>query len=350
MGNSWFLALNKTPSSIARHVCFWLGFYLLFTGIMSFIGNIKIYALINLVSVCLFIVAYYSLRYILIPKLYNTNRKGLFGLALLGLALLVYCLYWLLRINFLEHHMNFDWNAPFENLVEFALKTVRFFSPTMLLLVWENQYQRKQDLNRRRLLEKEKLATELKFLKAQINPHFLFNTLNNLYSFVVTKSPKAPEMLSRLTGILDYVINQSQHRTVPLSSEIDTIEHYLELEKIRYGDRLEVQYNTNSTHNNTISPLILLSIIENAFKHGVSGDIENPKVHIDIQSNDDGIYCKVWNTKSKYKGELNDEYKQGIGLSNIKRQLKLIYPEQHKLKIEDQEKSFTLSLRINTAA
>jgi len=93
-----------------------------------------------------------------------------------------------------------------------------------------------------------------------------------------------------------------------------------------------------------------LSIIENAFKHGASGDIDQPKIDIDIRTIEQSIHCKVWNTKSQHQGEINDAYKSGIGLSNIRRQLDLIYPNQHMLRIDDNPKDFTLTLTINTAA
>jgi len=130
------------------------------------------------------------------------------------------------------------------SLIDYLTQTVQFYSPAMALLAWESHHERKAEQERIHQLEKEKLNTELKFLKAQLNPHFLFNTLNNLYSFVVTGSPKAPEMILGLSGILDYVLYRSQQASVPLAEEITAIENFINLEKIRYGDRLEINYQT----------------------------------------------------------------------------------------------------------
>jgi len=224
---------------------------------------------------------------------------------------------------------------------------VQFYSPAVLLIAWEAHIDRKLEQERIQQLEKEKLSTELKFLKAQLNPHFLFNTLNNLYSYVVTGSPKAPDMVLRLSGILDYVLYKSQQASVTLKEELEAIENFLALEKIRYGERLEVTYVNGGDTSARVSPLLLLSIVENAFKHGASGDIESPKIKIDIQEKDKRISCSVWNTKSKHQGELNDEYKEGIGLSNIKRQLNLVYPDSHQLQIDDEVNSFQLFLNLN---
>jgi len=215
------------------------------------------------------------------------------------------------------------------------------------LMVWEAQSDRKNELLRIEELEKEQMANELKFLKAQINPHFLFNTLNNLYSYVVNESPKAPDMIMRLSGILDYVLYKSQIKQVPIREELTTIENFLGLERIRYGDRLKVEYESKGDMGTPISPLILLSIIENAFKHGASGDIESPLIKIIIKAENHQIHGQVWNTKSKYNGELNDGYKEGIGLSNIKRQLNLIYPDSHKISVIDGLDSFEVNVQIN---
>ena len=128
---------------------------------------------------------------------------------------------------------------------------------------------------------------------------------------------------------------------------METIEHFLKLEQIRYGDRLRVDFRKEGALSSQVSPLILLSLVENAFKHGASGDIDSPEIRIEIREDATSICCNVWNTKSKYHGELNDSYKHGIGLSNVKRQLNLIYPKNHHLIIDDQEEFYSLSLKIN---
>ena len=350
MVKEWILKYDGSLRSLKWHFLLWLSFYVIFTFVMSYYGDWKKYLIINAFNVFLFIVAYYMLRYWQIPKIYQRGKPLLFVVSLVGSILFCYSLYWGLRMTLMQNIAPMYNEKPFVRLGEFMVRTVRFYSPSMLLLVWEYQYSRIQDQNRIRALEKEKLGTELKFLKAQINPHFLFNTLNNLYSFVVRESPKATDMLDRLTGILEYVFEGSKNDQVPLKAEVSTIEDYLELEKIRYGDRLTVNYDVSGDMDLHLSPLILLSVIENAFKHGASGDIDQPIIDITIGTKEETILCDVWNTKSAHQGEINDEYKSGIGLSNIKRQLDLIYPKKYALEIDDQSKRFTFSLAINTAA
>jgi len=299
-------------------------------------------------------IAYYALKHIQLPFLYNRNKVVLFGLSLLVSSIILYTIWRIAGIYWLDELRGFKGRIPFMGFADYLVQTVQFYSPAMALLAWELHEERQQELKRihqlekeKITLEKEKITTELKFLKAQLNPHFLFNTLNNLYSFVVSGSPKAPDMILRLSGILDYVLYKSQNKEVALKEEVTTIEHFLALEKIRYGDRLEVNFIKEGNMFAPISPLILLSVVENAFKHGASGDIDNPKINIDILAENEVIKCTVWNTKSKYQGELNDAYKEGIGLSNIKRQLNLIYPDQHELIIKDEADFFHIQLNIN---
>ncbi len=307
----------------------------------------SVYLVINLLNLAIYMSAYYILKRLQLPYLYSRGRFVLFALSLLGLSILFYTIWRTAGVLWIDELRGLKGRFRFMSLIDYLTQTVQFYSPAMALFAWESHHERKAEQARIHQLEKEKLTTELKFLKAQLNPHFLFNTLNNLYSFVVTGSPKAPEMILGLSGILDYVLYKSQQSSVPLSEEITAIENFINLEKIRYGDRLEINYHTAGNKSVPVSPLLLLSLVENAFKHGASGDIDNPKITVDIQEKDASIICKVWNTKSSHQGELNDAYKEGIGLSNIKRQLNLVYPNNHELKIKDEATTFTISLIIN---
>lgn len=330
-----------------RHIIFWLTIYLVWTYIRGNQHFYHIYFQVNLIQLTMYMIVYYTLRHVQIPKLLNKGKVVLFVFSIFALSVLMYVFWRTMGFIWLDDLRGFT-HARFFSLSEYLLQTVQIYAPAMILFTWESYADRQRELERIDELEKEKIANELKFLKAQINPHFLFNTLNNLYSNVINKSPKAPDMVMQLSGILDYVMYKSQNTSVPLREEVNTIEHYLGLERIRYGERLEVDYKVGQKLNLPVSPLILLSIVENAFKHGASGDIDNPKIKIDIHEKGNNIQCNVWNTKSKYQGELNDAYKKGIGLKNIRRQLDLIYPNKHALRIEDGESAFNVMLTIQT--
>jgi len=337
-------------STFAKHLLLWVAIYVVYTYMMSFYEDWHGRMVANLVNVPLFMIAYYLLAYVQIPYLYNKGRIGWFVISIIASSFVIGAI---CRINgymWMDAFFGKTHDIPFMTPGSYLVKTVRYYTPAMAILAWNSHEARRSELERMQLLEKEKIANELKFLKAQINPHFLFNTLNNLYSYVVNQSPKAPDMIMQLSGILDYVLYKSQKGEVTLQEEVDTIEHFLQLERIRYGDRLQVDFHKAGNLATPVSPLILLSVVENAFKHGASGDIDSPKIRIQIKEEQGTILGRIWNTKSQHQGELNDAYKEGIGLSNFKRQLDLIYPERHELRIEDQEDSFCVSLSIKPAA
>ncbi|MEM1120467.1 MAG: sensor histidine kinase [Bacteroidota bacterium] len=327
---------------------FWTVIYFLWAFMKSSGGRFfSTYLLVNLVNVPLYMAAYYLLKHVQLPKLYNRDKLVLFGISLLLSSIVFYTIWRVAGALRLDELRGLKGRMRFMSLADYLIQTVQFYSPSMALLAWELHHERQRELQRIHQLEKEKITTELKFLKAQLNPHFLFNTLNNLYSFVVNGSPKAPDMILRLSGILDYVLYRSQRQEVQLKEEITTIEHFINLEQIRYGERLVVEFEKSGNLTRSISPLLLLSLVENAFKHGASGDVDQPRIIIKIKGMEDAVYCTVWNTKSKYQGELNDAYKEGIGLSNIKRQLNLLYPETHQLMIEDEANYFKVGVTIS---
>ena len=327
-------------STRLRHIIFWTVIFGLWTYMKTTPGTLDEALLMTSVNLPFFMSIYYLTRKVLIPRFYLCNRTLLFINTFLFTTLSISGI-WYFLASLIEVE-------PFQTLQNYFLETVQLCTPAAALLAWDIYTDWTDEQKRIQLLEKEKISSELKFLKAQLNPHFLFNTLNNLYSFVINKSSKAPKIIEHLSGLLDYAIHKSKEHRVTLQEEFVAIEHFVELEKIRYGERLNVTYDTKGDFSQRISPLLLLSIVENAFKHGASGDIENSKIKIDLEGKGQSIRCNVWNTKRQYVGETNDDYKEGIGLSNIKRQLNLIYPNLHEMSITEDEHSFDLRLRIQS--
>ena len=330
-----------------RHTLFWLGIYVLWSYMKSGGTFWHVVLKINVLNVAIYMVAYYFLRYYQLPKLYNQEKYIRFWLSIFLMTVAFYVVWRAAGVLWYDALYEPTSKRPFFYLANYLTQSVQFYSPAIMLLAWEFYHTRQKEKLRIEQLEKEKLANELKFLKAQINPHFLFNALNNLYSFVLNQSPKAPDLIMQLSGMLDYVLYQSQKPTVALQQEVNCIENYIALEKIRYGDRLQVAYEVTGDLSVPIAPLILLSIVENAFKHGASGDIATPRIKIQIGVENRRILCLIWNSKSAFQGEINDAYKEGIGLSNIKRQLKLTYPNQHQLQIDNQPDAFQIKVSIH---
>jgi len=208
--------------------------------------------------------------------------------------------------------------------------------------------QEKNDLEKKKLNTELKLKeAELKLLKAQIHPHFLFNTLNNLYGLTLEKSDQAPDLVLRLSDILDYILYRCNEKSVPLSDELDNLKNYIEIEKIRYSEKLKMTVNFPvETNNFRIAPLIILPFIENAFKHGVSNYPGIAFVKTKINLIENTLVFKIENSKNPIKQTKNN-YTKGIGLQNARKRLNLIYPEKYILKIEDKSETFSVHLTLN---
>jgi two-component system, LytTR family, sensor histidine kinase AlgZ len=197
---------------------------------------------------------------------------------------------------------------------------------------------------RRKELENEKLTAELTFLKAQINPHFLFNTLNNLYYLAFTNSPNTTEVIAKLSQMMRYMIYDSNHEKVTLSKEIEYIENYISLEKLRLNNQIPINIIIEGDISQVkIVPLILITFLENAFKHGVSNNSTNAYISINLSVQNKELVYIIENSKL----EINNHEKSGIGLQNVKRRLDLSYPQKSHLEVIDSEKYYKISLVLD---
>lgn len=196
-------------------------------------------------------------------------------------------------------------------------------------------------------IENEKLTSELRFLKAQINPHFLFNTLNNLYYLAFTNSPNTTEVIAKLSQMMRYMIYDSNHAKVPLMKEIEYMKNYISLEKLRLNEPIPINFEvTGNTNGVLIVPLIFISFLENAFKHGVSNNFSGAWITADILL--EGTACIYTVANSKLPQSLvNQEEQSGIGLKNVKRRLELSYPDNFELEIEDNADEYRVRLKLN---
>lgn len=205
----------------------------------------------------------------------------------------------------------------------------------------------RQQLTRARvekLLIKEKLETELKYLRNQTNPHFLFNTLNNIYALARKKSDETPDVVLKLSKLLRFMLYEAAKPLITIGDEIRMLEDYIDLEKIRYNGRLTVSFLKEiDKEQESISPLLLLPFIENAFKHGASESRFVSNINIEMKLQNSILSFNVKNTKE------NNDQQDGntkIGLSNVKRQLELMYTE-YDLQVLNETSLFIISLKIN---
>ncbi|WP_075341311.1 sensor histidine kinase [Tenacibaculum agarivorans] len=332
---------------IVQHILFWIGIFLFYIFSSTDPELFEQTVITTLVKFPLLILAAYAFNYWQVPSYLKQKKYISFAVSMLGVIIVLVILFRFIGYFYLDRFCA-DGPYPLLSLVDFPFYMLSFHFPALLMYFYK--VNKEQEIKKEKIfqLQKEKITTELKYLKAQLNPHFLFNTLNNLYSYVLIKSPKAPDMVLQLSEILDYILYKSQHDFVALREEIQIIENYLALEQIKYGNRITISFEKEIQHKELkITPLLLLSIVENAFKHGASGSIEKPTINISLKELDSTIEFVVWNTISATKKDnKTDSYKNGIGLSNIQRQLDLIYPEKHELITEETDSFFNLRLTL----
>jgi LytS/YehU family sensor histidine kinase len=192
-------------------------------------------------------------------------------------------------------------------------------------------------------LQKEKTEAELKYLKGQINPHFLFNTLNNIYSLAMKGSGQASESILRLSKMMRFVLYEAGNSQIMLKDELALIQDYIKLEQLRYTNRLEVKYSENVDDPvQQVAPLLLIHFVENAFKHGVSETRAESFVHVNIRLAKKDLHVRVVNSK----GDASKRNGVSIGMENIRKQLNILYP-QHRLEIRDDEQTYSINLSIS---
>ena len=194
-------------------------------------------------------------------------------------------------------------------------------------------------------LLKENIEAQLQLLRAQVHPHFLFNTLNNIYSQTQLESPKGSKMIMGLSDILRYILYEGQKPYVPLNQELLMIKEYINLEKIRYGNKLDVDVSTpDKTDDIYIAPLLLLPFVENCFKHGTSNMGQDPWLNLIIELNDKILVMKLMNGKTQLIDDIQG--KSGIGINNVRQRLDLLYKDKHDLQLREDEEVFVVDLKV----
>jgi len=204
--------------------------------------------------------------------------------------------------------------------------------------------------NQRKELESQNLQSELKFLKSQINPHFLFNTLNSLYALTLKKSDLAPAIVLKLSEMMRYMLYECNEKQVPLSKEINYMNNYLEMEKLRHGSKMKIDVNLKGDiQNQKIAPLLLMPFIENAFKHGINNQVNQGYIKLDIQVFPQSLKMNLENSKSPSLpfAIISDKKSGGIGLVNVKRRLEILYPTTYELEIKETDEIYKVALNLN---
>lgn len=192
-------------------------------------------------------------------------------------------------------------------------------------------------------LKSDKAKAELMLLKSQINPHFFFNTLNNLYGLVVEKSDQAPEVVLKLSDMMRYTIYEGKQDFVPLVDEVEYLENYIELHKIRYQQKVDIQFRKQLEINPTIAPLLFIILLENAFKHGVESLREGAYVQLSLHAEANRVTFSIENN---FRPKTSEQA-GGIGLENLKKRLQHIYPDRHQFQIVQRASIYKVQLSID---
>lgn len=283
----------------------------------------------------------------LLRRLPSSPRKtvgivviGLFGLAVALLAHRLVIVKWVLPHMYKEAttlRMIFETQRLISSFMDIAL--------VVGVAVAFKQYRiSQQSREREKELEKEKMQAELKFLRSQTNPHFLFNTLNNIYALARKKSDETPGVVMKLSKLLRFMLYEARKGQISISEELRVLQDYIELEKIRYNERLEITLTQHiDDKTQAIAPLILLPFVENAFKHGASESRFSSFVHIEVRLEAGMLSFNVENSKETESAGGTSE---GIGLENVRRQLELMYPV-HTLEVDNGNEVYRVILNIN---
>lgn len=356
---------KKKVVPIIAHLAAWVCFFTLpylvfFPGLREF--NMSNHVLATIICNNIFLVFFFYLNtQVLIPKFLVKEKWLLYLLSIVG------CLFFFLYIprqiaSLLVPTENFNTVPDLgNNLVnqnkQRLLRARRrsgnaYFNTAIFLLVMtlgtcitvvQRWLKTEQD---RKETENEKLNTELSFLKSQVNPHFFFNTLNNIYSLAIVRSDKTAPAVLKLSAIMRYILTETERNLVPLENEIEFIHNYIDLQQVRLTDKVQVNFDIKgNTGELLIAPLILIPFVENAFKYGVSTK-EQSSIKISLESN--GNIINFSSSNFIVQSENNMTENTGIGINNVKRRLELMYPGKHTMVTKEENGYYFVNLQINT--
>lgn len=343
-----FNTLNRLfQIRLVNHLIFWVSFVMIGSYIFSYQQNFPyIFYLLNLLIHLPVLLAFtYYVLYSLVPDFLLKGKYVLFFAILAFVSAIASLLklyisknvYYNLFIPKALHPE--DWYT----IDSFLINMLWILGPAILFAMFKyyRSWIKSQDISKE--AERKRLATELQVLKGQLNPHFLFNTLNNLYSLALSKSDKTAMVIAKLSDMFHYILYECNSIEVPVSKELKLIEDYIELEQIRYSERLSIQFDKKiGNRNYLVPPMLLYSFVENCFRHGSSPDPDLPWIKISLVVRGNNLIFEASNSIPNNK-TINAE---GVGLLNSQRRLELLYPDFHKLTIREENKVFYIRLEI----
>jgi sensor histidine kinase YesM len=343
---------NRLSYRIGRHVVFWVVCWAFMGFLYSFnyyYLPTQDYFLLSYVESFLYLPQHiflsYSIIYFVLPRFILKGKywNGLIAIALLiVLAALGSPLSNYLLINPFREYINFPYKhltiaQSFMGGLRGSTTVAGFAAAIKLIKYW---YLKKLENEQ---LEKEKLAAELQLLRGQVHPHFMFNTLNSIYGMALKKSDDTAASILKLSQLMRYILTECNGTVVPLAREVEILRHYIELEKGRFKERLDMTVNIQGDLQKNIAPLLLLPFIENSFKHGANEMIDQAWISLDLAVQEDTLKFKLINGRNP---QATHPYSGHIGLQNVKKRLQLLYPNAHELRITEDDDTFVVSLTL----
>ncbi|MEO5997583.1 MAG: histidine kinase [Chitinophagaceae bacterium] len=284
--------------------------------------------------------------YILYPEYLGKKKYVKFFSSIFVLTIVTYSLFYVVISNL--------WNLntqPFDTRIVNIWHASVYFATAgppvvcclfLFIKMLKNYY---FQMENKATLLKENANAELQLLKAQVHPHFLFNTLNNIYSFILNQSPCTKGLITKLSDTLKYMINDCEGSLVPLEKELKMIRDYIGLEKVRYDERLNLTIKIEgAAENKLIAPLFLIPFVENTFKHGSSRTVTSSWIRLNILIEANDLHMEIRNSKPIPSASQNRQ--AGIGLKNVEKRLQLLYPGQHELIIKSTDDEFSVEIKI----
>jgi sensor histidine kinase YesM len=358
-----FIFSKKTKIRVFRHVTVWILLYILavityppkgsgtlnglgIDGFLIFYRMVLIRVFLMLICQMFFV---YIFLYILVP-FFMRRKKYILFILLTVIAWAVSALFRYVVYTYVYNpvmlHFHYHINDP--NLVILFSIRQTISGPAFigfifiaLKLIKDWQQKQKDFIN----LQKENAAAEIQLLKAQVHPHFLFNTLNNIYSFTINHSQKAGELVQQLYDLLNYMMNECNDSFVSLETEINILKSFADLEKVRYGTRLHLEWEiTGNCDNKWVAPLLMIPFLENSFKHGTSQILKNPWIKLSVRVLENRLFFTLINGKPPDNETVSR--KKGLGLANVKKRLQLIYGSAQSLELENNPDNYSVTMQV----
>jgi hypothetical protein len=352
---SRFVLSEKPSYRFGRHFLFWLVCWAFMGFIYGFLyiatirySNLALSFIESLLFLPQHMVLSYGIIYLILPRYILQNRywAGLAGI--IGFILIAALMSPLTQVLFIMP-LREAMNAPFKPASLFhsfmgglrgSMTVAGFAVAIKLVKIW---YFKKVE---NEILENEKLKAELQILRAQVQPHFIFNTLNSIYSLALKKSAQTPEAILKLSELMRYMFDDCKGTAIPLKKEIQSLHNYIELGKTRFRERLDIAVNISGDfENKKIAPLLFLPFLENSFKYGTVELLDHAWINLGLTVKENTLKFKLVNGKSPIHGDPR-LISTGVGLTNVKKRLIMLYPKAHELRITEDAETFVVHLSI----